>query len=92
MFSAIFGLICVKFLSLTALKGDDVPLFEPIGMGWEQSVALLSGLGAKEAIISTMVFWREAGGFKYVIYLFIFMTAITYTMAFLGYNLAKILI
>ncbi|MCR4941769.1 MAG: ferrous iron transport protein B [Campylobacter sp.] len=116
------------------------PVFDPLGMGWEQSVALLSGLGAKEAIISTLgvlysagkdsdekslilqdklrqkmslptalsfllfvmfynpclaattAFWREAGNFKYVMYLFVFTTGLAYMMAFLGYNLAKMFI
>jgi ferrous iron transport protein B len=30
------------------------PVLEPIGMGWKESVALLSGLAAKEVMVSTM--------------------------------------
>ncbi|MGI6180555.1 MAG: ferrous iron transport protein B [Agathobaculum sp.] len=39
------------------------PVFKPLGFsGWEQSVALLTGLVAKEAVVSTMSVLYGAGG------------------------------
>ena len=37
---------------------------------------------------ATIVFAREAGGFKYAIYLFIFTTIVAYSLAFIAYHLA----
>lgn len=39
-------------------------------------------------LAATIVFSREAGGFKYVIYLFTFTTIVAYTFAFIGYHIA----
>jgi len=39
-------------------------------------------------LAATVVFSREAGGFKYVLYLFAFTTTVAYTFAFIGYNIA----
>ena len=108
------------------------PIFSPLGFDWRLGVSLLSGLAAKEVMISTMgvlyslgddqneesadlmiaireniplnvaiayllfvmfynpclaatvVFYRESGKFKYVVYLFIFTTFVAYIMSFLG--------
>ncbi|MEA3522236.1 MAG: ferrous iron transport protein B [Campylobacterota bacterium] len=40
-------------------------------------------------LAASVVFTREAGGFKYFIYLFIFTTLSAYTLAFIAYNIAK---
>jgi len=113
------------------------PFFAPLGFDWKLSVALESGLAAKEVVVSTLgvlysvgeadesnkslkdilrsnisfataisfivfvmlylpcfaassVFTKEAGGFKYFIYLFIFTTATAWVMSFLAYNIAKL--
>ncbi|MBX7489982.1 ferrous iron transport protein B [Helicobacter turcicus] len=108
------------------------PIFAPLGFDWKMSVSLLSGLAAKEVIISTMgvlytlggevdetseslmgviknaiplqnavafilfimiynpclaatvVFGKEAGGFKYIAYLFLFTCAVAYIAAWIG--------
>lgn len=108
------------------------PLFAPLGFDWKMSVALVSGLAAKEVVISTMgvlyslggevdetssalmetikntiplkvaigyilfimiynpclaatvVFGKEAGGFKYIVYLFLMTTFVAYIVAYIG--------
>ena len=108
------------------------PLFTPLGFDWKMSVALVSGLAAKEVVISTMgvlyslggevdetssalmetikntiplkvaigyilfimiynpclaatvVFGKEAGGFKYIVYLFLMTTFVAYIVAYIG--------
>lgn len=108
------------------------PFFAPLGFDWKMSVALVSGLAAKEVVISTMgvlyslggevdesstnlmetiksiiplkiaiayilfimiynpclaatvVFGKEAGGFKYIVYLFLFTTLTAYLVALIG--------
>ncbi len=115
------------------------PIFAPLNFDWRMSVALLSGLAAKEVIISTMgvlyslgsevdeenetlmqtikaaiplqtavafilfimiynpclaatvVFGKEAGGFKYIIYLFLFTSICAYIVALIGSNLAGLI-
>jgi ferrous iron transport protein B len=39
-------------------------------------------------LAATIVFAKEAGGFKYAVYLFFFTTIVAYTLAFIGYHLA----
>lgn len=39
-------------------------------------------------LAATIVFAKEAGGFKYAVYLFFFTSVVAYTLAFIGYNLA----
>ena len=116
------------------------PLFEPLGFDWRMSVALETGLAAKEIVVSTlgilyglgensdenskslvekiknnipfasavsfiifvmiylpclaasMVFAREAGGWKYLVYLFVFTTATAWSLSFVGYNLTRFII
>lgn len=113
------------------------PIFEPLGFDWKMSVSLLSGLAAKEVIISTMgvlyalgsdvdetsqslmetiknaiplqnavafilfimiynpclaatvVFGKETGGIRYIVYLFAFTCTIAYIMAWFGSVIAK---
>ena len=115
------------------------PIFEPLGFDWKMSVALQTGLAAKEVVVSTLgvlyslgadvdpdsrslagaiskhisfasalafivvimiylpclaasiVFTREAGHIKYFFYLFIFTSITAYVMAFMVYNISKIL-
>jgi ferrous iron transport protein B len=115
------------------------PMFEPLGMDWKMSVALQTGLAAKEVVVSTLgvlyslggdvdeennslvnaisknisfpsavafivvimiylpclaasiVFTREAGGIKYFFYLLAFTSITAYSMAFVAYNVTKIL-
>ena len=116
------------------------PMFAPLGFDWKMSVALETGLAAKEIVVSTlsilyglgevkgeasdslkekivgnisiasaisfivfvmiylpclaasMVFTREAGGWKYLGYLFIFTTSTAWTMSFITYNvISKVL-
>jgi ferrous iron transport protein B len=110
-------------------------LFEPLGFDWKLTVALETGLAAKEVIVATlgilyndndevdenspslikslqknislptavafivfvmlylpclaasMVFAKEAGGYKYLAYLFIFTTSVAWIMSFIAYNL-----
>jgi len=123
------------------------PFFKPIGFNWKMSVAILTGLSAKEVVVSTLkvlyaddsskninsdipdeknkglmdalkkdisipsaiaflifimlyipcfaaaaVFTREAGGFKYLIYLFVFTTTTAWVFSLIGYHLSKFLI
>ena len=116
------------------------PLFKPLGFDWKMSVALETGLAAKEIVVSTlsilyglgsendenssslvekiknnipfasaisfivfvmvylpclaasMVFAKEAGGWKYLVYLFIFTTSTAWILSFIAYNLTKLLI
>lgn len=115
------------------------PLFVPLGFDWKMTIALETGLAAKEVVVSTlgvlyslgdevdeeneglieqikknipfasaisfivfvmiyipclaasMVFAREAGGWKYLGYLFIFTTSTAWIMSFIVYNIAKML-
>jgi len=117
-----------------------VPFFEPLGFDWKLSVALETGLAAKEVVVSTLgvlyalgddvdeennslinaisknisfpsaiafivvimiylpclaasiVFTREAGGIKYFFYLLFFTSVTAYTMAFIAYNVTKMLV
>lgn len=116
------------------------PLFAPLGFDWKMSVALVSGLAAKEVVISTMgvlyslggevdetssalmetikntiplkvaigyilfimiynpclaatvVFGKEAGGFKYIVYLFLMTTFVAYIVAYIGTLIADMLL
>lgn len=116
------------------------PLFAPLGFDWKMTIALETGLAAKEIVVSTlgvlyglgeeldessegliekirnnipfasgiafivfvmiylpclaasMVFAREAGGWKYLVYLFIFTTTTAWVLSFVAYNITKILI
>ncbi|EAK3364895.1 ferrous iron transport protein B [Campylobacter lari] len=116
------------------------PIFAPLGFDWKLSVSLVSGLAAKEVMISTMgvlyslgdevdetslnlqeaikenipfstavafilfvmiynpcfaatiVFVKEAGNKKYAWYLFVFTSLCAYLIAFLGINIAKLII
>jgi len=43
-------------------------------------------------LAATIVFSREAGGFKYVIYLFSFTTIVAYTFAFIGYHITLLIV
>jgi len=111
-----------------------VPFFEPLGFDWKLSVALETGLAAKEVVVATlgilynigeevtedddrllaelkkqipletaiafitfvmiylpcfaasMVFAKEAGGYKYLGYLFVFTTTVAWIMSFIAYN------
>lgn len=115
-------------------------MFEPLGFDWRMTIALETGLAAKEVVVSTlgvlyslgedvdegsegliaeirknitfpaaisfivfvmiylpclaasMVFAREAGGWKYLAYLFIFTTTTAWVMSFIAYNITKFLI
>ena len=110
-------------------------LFEPIGLDWRQTVALETGLAAKEVVVATlgilynvgedlnetsgallnaikeqiplasavsfivfimiylpcfaasMVFVKEAGGYKHLIFLFIMTTAVAWIMSFISYRI-----
>ena len=110
------------------------PLFAPLGFDWKMTVALETGLAAKEIVVSTlgilyglgedfneesdtlikkiknnipfasavsfivfvmiylpclaasMVFAREAGGWKYLAYLFVFTTSTAWILSYLVYN------
>ncbi len=116
------------------------PLFEPLGFDWRMTVALETGLAAKEIVVSTlgilyglgeenteesdtlinkvkanipfvsaisfivfvmiylpclaasMVFAKEAGGWKYLVYLFIFTTVTAWVLSFITYNVAKVIV
>lgn len=115
------------------------PIFEPLGFDWRMSVALETGLAAKEIVVSTlsilyglgednnetsdsliekiknnipfssaisfivfvmvyipclaasMVFAKEAGGWKYLAYLFVFTTGSAWILSFITYNVTKFL-
>ena len=110
-------------------------LFDPLGFDWRLTVALETGLSAKEVVVATlgilynvgededenskalldeikkeipfasavsfivfvmiylpcfaasMVFAKEAGGYKYLAYLFIFTTVVAWVASFIAYNL-----
>jgi len=112
------------------------PFFAPLGFDWRLSVALETGLAAKEVVVATlgilynvgddvdetsdkllrelkkqipfasavafivfvmiylpcfaasMVFAKEAGGYKYLAYLFVFTTAVAWIMSFIAYRIA----
>ncbi|WP_428026983.1 ferrous iron transport protein B [Arcobacter sp.] len=114
------------------------PFFEPLGFDWRMTVALETGLAAKEIVVSTlgilyglgdelneqsetllnkiknnipitsalsfimfvmiyipclaasMVFTREAGGWKYLVYLFVFTTSTAWVLSFITYNITKV--
>ncbi|NVJ52336.1 MAG: ferrous iron transport protein B [Campylobacteraceae bacterium] len=116
------------------------PLFEPLGFDWRMTVALETGLAAKEIVVSTlgilyglgeenteesdtlinkvktnipfisaisfivfvmiylpclaasMVFAKEAGGMKYLVYLFVFTTVTAWILSFVAYNIAKVIV
>ncbi len=116
------------------------PLFAPLGFDWRMSVALETGLAAKEIVVSTlgilyglgeendesskglidkikanipfasglafivfvmiylpclaasMVFTKEAGGWKYLGYLFVFTTVTAWVLSFITYHIASFLI
>ena len=116
------------------------PLFVPLGYDWKMTIALETGLAAKEIVVSTlgilyglgdgsdenskglvekikdnipfasavsfivfvmiylpclaasMVFAREAGGWKYLVYLFTFTTVTAWVLAFIAYNITKLLV
>ncbi len=115
------------------------PIFAPLGFDWRMSVALLSGLAAKEVVISTMgvlyslgsdideesetlmeiiknaiplqtavafilfimiynpclaatvVFGKEAGGLKYIVFLFLLTSVCAYIVALFGSLIAGII-
>ena len=110
------------------------PIFEPLGFDWRMTVALETGLAAKEVVVSTlgvlyaigdevdegtvslqeqlranisfasamafivfvmiylpclaasMVFAKEAGGYKYLAYLFVFTTLTAWILSFITYR------
>jgi ferrous iron transport protein B len=114
--------------------------FTPMGFDWKLTVALETGLAAKEVVVATlgilynvgdeiaedderllselkkqiplptavafvvfamiylpclaasMVFAKEAGGYKYLAYLFIFTTAVAWIMSFLAFHITTLLI
>jgi ferrous iron transport protein B len=116
------------------------PLFEPLGFDWKLTVALETGLAAKEVVVATLgilynigeevaedderllaelkrqipiptamafitfvmiylpcfaaslVFAKEAGGYKYLGYLFIFTTVVAWLMSFIVYQITSIII
>ncbi|WP_320034872.1 ferrous iron transport protein B [Halarcobacter sp.] len=116
------------------------PLFAPLGFDWKMTVALETGLAAKEIVVSTlgilyglgeeldennqgllekirnnipmasalafivfvmiylpclaasMVFTKEAGGWKYLFYLFVFTTATAWVLSFITYQIARYLL
>ena len=116
------------------------PIFEPLGYDWRMSVALLSGLAAKEVVVSTlgvlyalgdevdeaskalqqklaqnislpaavsfilfvmiylpclaasMVFAKEAGGWKYLLYLFIMTMMSAWILAFIAYHITALIV
>ena len=114
------------------------PFFAPLGFDWRLSVALETGLAAKEVVVSTLgvlysvgeadessdslkeilrknislatavsfivfvmlylpcfaasaVFAREAGGVKYLVYLFIFTTVTAWVMSFIAYRVTLLI-
>ncbi len=116
------------------------PIFAPLGFDWRMSVALETGLAAKEIVVSTlgilyglgeendesskglinkikanipfasaisfivfvmiylpclaasMVFTKEAGGWKYLVYLFAFTTTMAWIFSFITYNIVSLLV
>jgi len=115
------------------------PLFEPIGFSWQMTVALETGLAAKEVVVATLgvlyalgdevdesseglvselrkhisvasalsfiafvmiylpclaasvVFTKEAGGYKYLGYLFVFTTGTAYLVSLVVFTVAQAL-
>jgi ferrous iron transport protein B len=115
------------------------PFFAPLGMDWRMSVALETGLAAKEVVVSTlgvlyalgdevdeessgliaqikanipfasavafivfvmiylpclaasMVFAKEAGGWKYLVYLFAMTTATAWILSFVAYRVTGLI-
>jgi len=115
------------------------PFFEPLGFDWKMSVALETGLAAKEIVVSTlgilyglgdevledskslsskikenippasaisfivfvmiylpclaasMVFAKEAGGWRYLAYLFVFTTSTAWILSFIAYKIASLI-
>ncbi len=113
------------------------PFFAPLGFDWKLSIALETGLAAKEVVVATlgilynigedvdeendqllsaikeqipfasavsfivfvmiylpcfaasMVFAKEAGGYKYLAYLFVFTTTVAWIMSFIAYNVVS---
>jgi len=111
------------------------PFFAPLGFDWKMTVALETGLAAKEVVVSTlgilyaigdevdensnalatalkanvsfasamafivfvmiylpclaasMVFAKEAGGYKYLVYLFVFTTVTAWVLSFITYRI-----
>jgi len=111
------------------------PIFAPLGFDWKMTVALETGLAAKEVVVSTlgvlyaigdevdegssslqeqlrknisfasamafivfvmiylpclaasMVFAKEAGGYKYLAYLFVFTTLTAWVLSFITYRI-----
>ncbi|KAB7890563.1 ferrous iron transport protein B [Poseidonibacter ostreae] len=116
------------------------PFFAPLGFDWKMSIALETGLAAKEIVVSTlgilyglgedndenskgllekiknnipfasaisfivfvmiylpclaasMVFAKEAGGWKYLVYLFVFTTATAWIFSFIAYNITRLIV
>ncbi len=116
------------------------PIFAPLGFDWKMTIALETGLAAKEIVVSTlgilyglgdeldesseslidkirnnipfasamafivfvmiylpclaasMVFAREAGGWKYLFYLFIFTTSTAWVLSFITYNIVRLIV
>ena len=116
------------------------PFFAPLGFDWKLTVALESGLAAKEVVVSTLgvlyalgddateqsnslanaiqknisfptavsfilfimiylpcfaasiVFAKESGSYKYLVYLFIMTTAVAWIVSFMGFYTTKMLI
>ena len=114
-------------------------LFTPIGFDWRQTVALETGLAAKEVVVATlgilynvgdevdetsnsllnklkeeisfasaisfivfvmlyipcfaasMVFVKETGGYRYLLYLFLFTTGVAWLMSFVAYHIVLLL-
>lgn len=114
------------------------PFFAPLGYDWRMSIALETGLAAKEVVVATlgvlyglgeehteesvglvekirtnismpagisfivfvmiylpclaasMVFMREAGGWKYLGYLFVFTSASAWILSFAAFNIAQL--
>ena len=116
------------------------PFFAPLGFDWRMSVALFSGLAAKEVVVSTLgvlyalgeganerntqlqaklkanislpaaiafivfvmiylpcfaasaVFAKEAGGWRYLLYLFVMTTVTAWFLSFLAYHITRFII
>jgi ferrous iron transport protein B len=114
--------------------------FAPLGFDWRMTIALETGLAAKEVVVSTLgvlyslgedvgeedsglidaikknipfpaavsfilfvmiylpcfaasiVFAKESGSYKYLLYLFVFTTSVAWTFSFIGYNITKLII
>lgn len=116
------------------------PLFTPLGFDWRMTVALETGLAAKEVVVATLgilyslgnevteedvgliktigksisfpsavafiifvliyipcaaatvVFTKEAGKYKYLLYFIVFTMTTAWVMAFIGYHITKLII